>query len=436
MPNLFDGCFDEVEQTNDNEFSHYERLYPKYVNALSSTAHTYGNVLATAQHWILNIFDHGRADSMFKTIHVSSRIAHSQLVRTPQQHIKKERPMIIFSPRIEYGEDTFLKHTLITEKRGGIYTTGTNGVVDLQPFFYDGERGVSMYYTLARRCMYIDVVLSFNTMMEQLNYMDYLMAQLDWETPFDINTWLEAYLSIELMQMLSDVAGIPIHNKYDNTVTDFLNYVNAHSCYPVTYKLTGSTGKEEFYRYYKENMIATLTNLDRNNGDNVNHIMTNYTISFSLRLEFWSPALLYLMSEKITSMPTVVPGDSTLIPTFADVFVLEDLNLAPGWQVYGHCSFILEKKNDSVDYSNLVQAKVREVISYHLKNGISVRTFLDIKVRKMGTLLIEGADYTVDYGQNTVKFNNKEWGFDTYTVIVTVNTLYVNELIKNINDLD
>jgi hypothetical protein len=142
------------------------------------------------------------------------------------------------------------------------------------------------------------------------------------------------------------------------------------------------------------------------------------------------------MSEKITSMPTVVPGDSTLIPTFADVFVLEDLNLAPGWQVYGHCSFILEKKNDSVDYSNLVQAKVREVISYHLKNGISVRTFLDIKVRKMGTLLIEGADYTVDYGQNTVKFNNKEWGFDTYTVIVTVNTLYVNELIKNINDLD
>lgn len=416
-----------------DDFNEFQRLSPKYVMALSSTAHTYGNVLATLQHWALDVFS--KVD--FKTVHVNSHIAHSQILRTPpQSHIKKAKPMILFSPRIEYDEDTFLKGTLITEKRGGLHTTGTNGVVELKPFFYDMNNNVSIVFTETRRCMMLDVIVQFDTLIEQLNYMDFLKNELDWNRPFDINTWLESYISTELLSMLSEVSGVPIYNELDHTVTDFLNYMNSNSNYPVTYKIMGCTGKDEFYRYYQTNILTTLTNLNKNDGENVNHIMTNYNITFTIRAEFWSPGLLYLMSDRIKDNQTIMPTDSTLIPVFADVFLLEDLNLAPGWHVYGHASYILDKANDSVSYSNLIQQRVRDMIAYHMEKGLTTCNLIDVKVRRMGILMIEGRDYIVDYATNSVTFNNVEWGFDTYTVIVTVNDLYMNDMIKMLNNLD
>lgn len=405
----------------------------KYITALGSAAHTYGNLLATAQKWLLDVFP----DNLFKTVHVNSRIAHSQIVRTPHQFLKKSKPMIIFSPRIEYNEDVFMNKTLITDRLGGIYTTGTPGVVDLNPFFFDPESHIDLQFTSQRRVMSIDVVLSFDTMIQQLNYMDYLKQTFVMESPFDIDTWLEAYIPREIMEMIGTIGGIPVHDPSDHTVTKFLSYMNAHSCYPVTYKLAGSTGKEEFYRYYNTKIYTTINGLENNQGESVGHIMTNYTISFTMRMEFWSSGMLYLFSNKIFDIPKPeIPSDSTLIPVFADVFMLEDLNLAPGWKVYGHASYTLDKAYDTIDYSPLMQSSIQEVVNYHLKNGIPLINFLDVKVRKLGKLLRYGVDYEIDYAKNTIQFFNKEPIFYTHTVILSIDAQYINEMIKEIFHLE
>lgn len=412
----------------------YTRMVPKYIAALSSTAHTYGNVLATAQRWVLRAIP-----IKFSSVHVNSRIAHSQILRTPQKYIKKEKPIIVFNGRVEYGEDTFMKGTLITQRRGGPFTTQTGGVVELNPILIDDESGLSLQYSQIRRVMQLDVVMTFDTAIEQYNVMDYLSLNLDWDIPFDMNTWLESYIAPEIMEAIGEISGVPVHDPNDNTITDFMNYMNGHSAFPITYKLAGETGKEEFYRYYHTNMLCTLTGLDKNTGENINHIMTNFSINFTLKIEFWSPGLLYLMSEKLRpemAGQTIIPKNSTLIPVFADVFYLEDLNLAPGWQIYGHSSYILDKPRDTVDYSTLIQETIRQVIDFHIKNGIPLYNFLDIKVRQMGDLIVEGHDYIVDYQKNQITFMNEEWGFDTYTIIVTINNLYVNDLLKTVNKLD
>lgn len=407
----------------------------KYITALGSVAHTYGNLLATAQKWLLDIFP----EDVFKTIHVQSRIAHSQILRTPHQFLKKTKPMIIFSPRVEYNEDdTFMAKTLITERMGGPHISGTPGVIDLNPFFFDPERLIDLQFSSTRRVMYIDVLMTFDTLMQQMNYMDYIKLQLPFERPFDIETWLEAYLSKELMEMVSTIAGVPIHDA-DGSVHNFISYMNGHSCFPVTYKLAGSTGKEEFYRYYPATIITKLSNLDYNQGEAVNHITTNYTISFTMRMEFWSPGIMYLFSNKVHDIPKPeIPTDSTLIPVFADVFMLEDLNLAPGWKVYGHASYTLDKPYDKVDFSSLMQRSITEVIHYHLKNGIPLLNFLDIKVRRMGKMMIEGknADYEIDYANNIIQFHNKSALFYTHTVIISIDVQYINEMLKSLYDLE
>lgn len=132
----------------------------KYITAMGSSAHTYGNVLAIMQKWVLDVFP----KKLFKTIHVSSRIAHKQILSSnaaeTQRFIKKSKPMIAFRPRIEYGEDNFLDGTLITSRMGGPRTSGTPGVVDLQPFFIDPDNGINLQYNLARRTMYFDIIFS------------------------------------------------------------------------------------------------------------------------------------------------------------------------------------------------------------------------------------------------------------------------------------
>ena len=66
---------------------------------MSSMSHTYGNVLAFMQKWIMDLFP----KDMFKTIHVNSKIAHRQLKSTEHEYIKKMKPMII---RIEKAKSS------------------------------------------------------------------------------------------------------------------------------------------------------------------------------------------------------------------------------------------------------------------------------------------------------------------------------------------
>lgn len=403
----------------------------KYITALGSVAHTYGNLLATAQKWVLDIFP----NNLFKTIHVSSNIAHKQILSTPHQFLKKQRPMIIFRPRISYNEDTFLKGTLITERMGGPLTSSTPGTIELNPFLFDSERMIDCQFSLARRIMYLDITISFETLIQQMNYFEYLYQEIPVDRPFDIDTHLEAYLSKELMDMISKLSGVPMHDEI-GCVKDFLNYMNSHSCYPVTYKLAGSTGKEEFYRYYPAKIITTITDLDRTDGENMNQVTGNYQISFSMKMEFWSPGTTYLFSDNIHEIPRPeVPTDSTLIPIYADIFMYEDLDLNPGWSVYSHASYTLDKPEDALDFSPLLQESIREVIKYHLKNGIPMLNFLDIKVRKQGTLLPYGKGYEVDFEKLQIQFHNKDYGFYTYTVIISIDTNYINQLIKEIFNL-
>ena len=409
----------------------------KYMAVMANSAHTYGNLLATLEKWFLSLFE----ENFFKTIHVSSQIAHKQILTTPQKFIKKAKPMIIFRPRIEFNEETFLGNTMITKRMGGgPINSMSPGTVELQPFFFDPKAQIDIQFSSVRRVMYLDIVLVFNTYLQQINYMNFLLAEFNTRTPFDIDTYLESHLPNSFLSTLSRLAGIPIHDPNDgDSVSKFLSYMNSNSYFSVTYKLAGSTGKEEFYRYYPARIIGELQDIDAQEGDSTGQIMTSFRIPLTFRFEFWTPNITYLFSPKLTQTITnhvENPGDSTLIPVFADVFNLDDLNLAPGWSMYSHASYTLDKPNDSVDFSPILQNSIREAIDYHIKNSIPLINLIDIKVRKQGRLLEEGYDYVIDYVNKVVHFNNKDYGFYTYTIVIAIDQLYINELIKDVFHLE
>ena len=167
---------DKIDHT---KLSHDKR----YVSLMGSMSHTYGNALAFMQNYIINLFP----KDLFKTIHVNSKIAHRQLRSTSYEYTKKAKPMIIFRPRIgAVDDDRFLKGTPLIERQGNLYSTW--GATNLQPFMNDPNHDISVKYQLNRSILYVDVVLVFSTLMQQIDYIHYIQNAVRLNIPFTINT--------------------------------------------------------------------------------------------------------------------------------------------------------------------------------------------------------------------------------------------------------
>ena len=60
---------------------------------------------------------------------------------------------------------------------------------------------------------------------------------------------------------------------------------------------------------------------------------------------------------------------------------------------------------------------------------------IDIKIRKQGKLLIENQDYIIDWKEKIIKFNIKDYRYYTFSMYISINALYVNNLLKELYSL-
>ena len=412
----------------------HEKLYGHnvhYIQCQCSTAHTFGNVTAFIQNWLINLFP----ENFFKTLHVNSKIAHTQMRSTPKAFLKKNNPKLIIRPKIEWNDSsTFLKGTPIIERQGDIYSkyAGTN----LQPFFQDDRQKIAIKYQMNRHVLNFDVIISLSTLMQQINIANYFQNAVRQEIPFFLTTHLESYLDIELMKQLSHYSGIPLRDK-EGSVNTFLRYLNGNSVYPITYKLQGSTGTEEFYRYYPVNIDTIITNFSTDEGERTNHVSGNYQISFSIRCEFFGTGFYYLFTDKIKDHAIIGVDNSSsqIVPIFTDVLTHDDIDLPMGWKLYASPSCRLENPNDEVCIDSLFNGSIRNVLKFHLDRGIPVIEFFKLRVRKQGKLLEYGRDYEFDFGTYTLKFKGCNTYY-TYKILIMLNIEYINTLVKDIYHLE
>lgn len=402
-----------------------------FITCQTSAAHTFGNVTAQVQKWLLDIFP----EKTFKSIHVHSKLAHRQIMSTPKEFLKRSKPMIAIRPRVSWDDkDVFLSNTLMIERTTDLYNAyaGTN----LEPFIEDPKSKFRVKYQLNRHSMQFDVILVFSTLMEQMNWMNYIKNAMRIEHPFFISTYLESYLSPDMIDIISECSGVPVHDS-DGSVKSFLSYMNSHSIYPITYKLKGSTNQEEFFRYYHVNIDTTIGNLSADDGDKISQVSTAYEISFTMKTEFYSTGFYYIFSEKMKGRkPISVEQSNVLVPIFTDVMVHEDLNLGEGWKLAAASSFKIDNNIiDTINIEPILNKSVKAAVKYHVDNGIPLDMLIDVRVRQQGNLIRKGTDYEIDY--KTWNLSMIRCGvFYTYKVLVYVNVKYINELIKDIYNLE
>lgn len=401
-----------------------------YIQCQCSSAHTFGNVTAFIQNWLINLFP----ENYFKTIHVNSKIAHRQLRSTPGEFFYKNKPIFIIRPRVEWNDSNrFLHGTPIIDRQGDLYHTygGTN----LQNFFEDHRNKIAMKYQLNRHVMNFDVIIIVSTLMQQLNMANFILNSVRYERPFNLETCLESYLSVELLKQVSEYSGVPLYDS-DGSTKGFLKYMNSNSVFPITYKLQGSTGNEEFYRYYPVRIDTLINNFSTDDGNKVGMVSESYQISFSVRCEFYSTGFYYLFSDKIKEKNFVIldNNDTTIVPVFTDVITNEDLDLPMGWHLYASPSCRLEKSNDDIDISSLLNDSIKQAIKFHTDRGIPLMEFFKIRVRKQGKLTQEDVDWKFDVSTFKLSFINCDTYY-TYKILIMINIEYINNLIKDIYKL-
>lgn len=422
---------EQAEKFNKNRIPPKPKEDKRYVSLMGSMSHTYGNALAYIQDWVIKLFP----ESMFKTIHVNSKIAHRQIRSTPHEYLKKSKPAIIFRPRIpSYGEERFLKGTSMIERQTDIYSTW--GASNLSPFFEDTHKDMTIKYQMNRTVMYVDVVILLSTLMQQLDYYHYIQNAVRIEHPFSLKTCFESYLPQEMLKILSDCVDLPLYDE-DGTTKTFLDYMNGHSVYPITYKLQGSSQTKEFYRYYPVSIDTTIMDLEKDDGERTGNVMTQYQISFTVKMEFYSTGFYYMFSDKIhhINLPVIDPSATDIIPVFTDVIMREDLDLAQGWSLYNRAACRLESSEDTINIKEMMNSSILETLQYHLKNGLPLFDFIDIRLRRQGVPIHQGIDYEIQWDTLDIHFKNADT-YHTYSINVCLNIEYINNLMKTLYNLE
>ena len=407
-----------------------------YIYASPSSAHTYGNMTAFAVEYIKGLFP----KNYFNTVQVSSKIAFKEFnifQNKNKEFFKKNKPILVIRPRIELNNrDTFLNGTYLTTRIADNFSDVDFG--NLQDFIQDKDKGINIKYLMNRVNMYFDITVIVETHMAQLDLMSYLKNRIMIERPFNVRTCLENQVPREFINILSQESGVPIYDE-NNSISNFIEYINSNSIYPVTYKMKNSTGNDEFFRYYPVNCDTMFTEFSLDDGNKKGMIYSSFSLTSTMSMEFYTAGLFYYFTQKpelLTDVNIGIETDNKIIPIFTMNNIFES-ELPNGWSLYASPLFKVDsmKIPEVLDLTMLTNESLNNVVKYHKDKGMDISTFLTIRVSKDNDILVKDRDYTVDY--DTMKVVVRRLNMDsTYRLYMYVNPLYINNLISHMYDFD
>lgn len=397
----------------------------------TSASHTYGNVLSVMENYLLSeIFP---AD-IFKTVTISTTIGSRQLTHLPAQLHKKEMPIMVLVPRIVFGqeENRFLGNTLINSRVTNTHAMYGDG--SLLPLAEDKRKRLYVHGHYNRAVMYIDVILSFNTFNEQVNYMSHMHNMVPIGHPQFIRAPLELFIPDGFCKLISNLTNVPMSDN-NNSVYQFLTYMNSIWYHPITYKLKGGSNSDEFFMYYIADIDVTFQEPQPGPGVKDGQIRRGFDISFTIRCDFNTIGYLTLNAPEIQKPINIASTDNmSIVPIFSDVINLDDFVLPVGWSILGWPIFKLSEGENSISIKNILNQSLISVIDYHLKFGIPMERFIKIEFRENGEILNDEL-YYIDWIKRELHLmhpNHRR----TYRLIISVSHEYINNLVKEIYNLE
>lgn len=417
----------------------------RYSMASASMAHTYGNIATFVNHWLLDLFP----KNYFKTNYINSTIAYRDFAtynNNRKEFIKKQKPMLLLRPRIEIDtqDELPINQTYLANR---IYDVMNDDIDtgNLQTFFDDRDNKRYIQFLLNSLRITFDVTIVVETLMEQINLVHYFKNRVRQGYDMTVLAYMESFISRDIMYLLAKDSGFedvfleePENRKH--TMGDFLSYVNNNSLYPVTVKYKNSSGRHEFFRYHPTYVNMAISGLSIDEPSKKNQVVEECYINFSLRCDFNTAGLyLYLsnndaiFADDVTnpSIDNEIKTDMVPIITPQRIY---GRTLPNGWQIFTTPAFDIDtdERPYPLEFSVLLNTSLNEAVNYHRKHGIPLTTFMNIEILKNNrTMEIERNEYEIDWDNLIVYVHNCNI-LQEYRLILSVNTMYLNDLLADI----
>ena len=423
-----------VQYERNPEAEYGEHIQNTAAMCNTSASHTYGNVLAIIEQYILN--DIFKKQDVFKTVTASTELASRQLTHLPHQLYKRELPAMVLSPRIVFGQDEnrFLGHTIMNDRITN--TQSFWGLGSLLPLAEDKRKHIWIHGHYNRAVMYVDVALGFNTYTEALNWRAYVDQLACINHNKFIRAPLELYIPDGFCRLISNLTGVSMTDE-KGSVANFLGYMNSIWGYPITYKLKGGSNTDEFFMYYLADIDTVVQDVNGGTGVKDGQIKRSFDVTFTIRCDFNTIGYFTLNSPDVRKqifIPSDTSENAAIDPIFSDVINLDDFDLPIGWMVLCWPIFKLKHGENSISFDNILNDSLRVVIDHHLKFGIPMERFIKIQFRENGQILNNEMFY-IDWGQRALTILEPNVR-RTYRLIVTVSHEYINNLIKELYNLE
>lgn len=419
-----------IQYEKDSNAAYGDHIKNVFSICNTSAAHTYGNVSAVVEKYILDLFP----PDTFRTITASTSLASRQITHTPKQIVKKSLPSFVISPRIDFGQDDnrFLGHTIFNDRYNNIFSQYGDG--SLIPLANDKLNNINIYGHYNRAVIYFDIVLGFSTFVEQTNWMGYLHNVVPLQHPFDIKAPLELYIPMEFCKLISELTHTDLKDN-NGSVKQFMSKMNSFWYHPITYKLKGSSNTDEFFMYYITNILTTIQDPQPQQGIKDGQIRRNFDISFTVRCEFNTIGYFLINSPELKHPKEIITSEADhIIPMFSDHINLDEFTLPVGWKIIDFPIFKLNFNEDGINFSPILNNTLNTMIDYHLSNAIPLERFIKIQFRENGSIL-ENEEYYIDWHKRYLKLIYPDT-HRTYRLLITANIEYINELIKTVYNLE
>ena len=392
--------------------------------------HVIGNVTAIMLQFIVDQFP----NKTFSTVMPATKIAHRQLRHTPKQIRSQPYPMCIVNPRVSLsGIDARLAAGSFGTTLWSTTSNRFQNRSEMPELFFDRRKGIEWRGKINRVVVYLDYVLSFQSLTEQLKWASYLINKIPTDGGFfGVDTAMELPLPDGFLEETAKYAGIPVHG-VNGDVCQFTDYLNMHSMFPVSYRFSSGRHKDAFYAYYMTEILCSLHDLNYSNITKANNMVEDdCPITFTIRCEFNTIGLFDLSVPNPGPFREVRPvNNSIAIPIFSDSFNEADFPLPYGWKLHAKPICKMDWGETEVDINSVLGITLNRLIDYHLEHGIDPSLFITVKMRENHCMIDEG--YYVDWKRRMLVFTNVRYT-STYRLLFAVNQLYINDMLVVLYD--
>lgn len=394
-------------------------------SSATDMAHTVGNVTAIGLQFILDLFP----NETFKTALPSTRLAERQLRHTPKQIRTQPYPICVVSPRTSLsGLDNRLAAGSFATTTWNTTSNRFQNRSEMDVLLSDTQKKILWRGKINRVVVYLDFVLSFRSMTEQMNWAAWLINQIPTDGGFfDIYTGLELALPDGFLEATSHYCGIPVKDEH-GSVAAFVDYLNTNGVFPVSYRFSSGRHKDAFYMSYSVPIMCNIGELTYNAGTKSGLVEADYPISFTMRCEFNTIGKYDLCVPNPGPYVDLKPAEGSIaIPIFSDVWNEKDFPLEYGWVIQSRPIIKMDYGEREVNISSTFSNELNLMIDYHLKHHIPVEMFISVKLRENKCLIDDG--YYVDWKRRTLVIDNMNYAH-TYRLIIAVNKLYINNMLE------